>query len=63
MWGEIVSRHNASVPPTPIEGRSSQRPAASRAQGQVDVDAMWGSIVADGNKQAGLPTPIADRAR
>ena len=62
MWGEIVSRHNASVPSTPSEGRTSPRPART-PQGQVDVDAMWSSLAADLNKKAGLKTPVMDRAR
>jgi hypothetical protein len=57
IWAASAQKLNATLP------SSSPRPASRAPQGQAAADAMWSSIVADGNRQAGLRTPVADRAR
>jgi hypothetical protein len=61
MWSASATRLNAKMPSASSTSPSPR--SASRAQGQADVDSMWASLVAEGNRSAGLATPIADRAR
>jgi len=62
LWGGIVTRLNATLPPAPaLASTPSPRPARA-LQGQADADDMWSSIAADLNKQAGL-APTRSRAR
>jgi hypothetical protein len=61
LWTGIAAQRNASVPSTPVDGRTSPRHAAP--QSQASIDDMWGSIATDLNKAAGLKTPVMDRSR
>jgi pyruvate dehydrogenase E2 component (dihydrolipoamide acetyltransferase) len=60
IWAVSAQKLNATLPSS---STPSPRPASRAPQGQAAADAMWSSIVAVGNRQAGLRTPVADRAR
>jgi hypothetical protein len=63
-WSGIVAQLNASLPTsrTPIGAGRTSPAAGSVKPSQGDIAAVWSSIVADLNKQAGL-TPPARSAR
>jgi hypothetical protein len=60
IWAASAQKLNASLPSRrgPDEERRAS-PGAKQSQGEID--AMWASLVADGNKQAGLRTPSRPR--
>jgi hypothetical protein len=60
-WSALAAQLNANVPSAPASTPSPRPPRAH--QSQADVDSMWSSIAAEGNKSAGLRTPVVDRAR
>ena len=61
LWSASAEQLNASAPSAPASTPSPRPPRAH--QSQADVDSMWSSIAAEGNKSAGLRTPVVDRAR
>jgi hypothetical protein len=62
-WAGIVAGLNGSMPSSPVDGRTSQRPASRTPQGQGDIDSMWSALATGLNKKSGLKTPVMDRAR
>jgi hypothetical protein len=64
MWSGRAAQLNASAP-SALPSATPSTGSASRAapETQASIDARWASIVAEGNKRAGLKTPVVDRSR
>jgi len=64
-WASIVAQLNATLPGTqgPIGTPRALAGSGGVKPSQAATDAGWASIVADLNKQAGLTSPVRDRAR
>jgi hypothetical protein len=64
LWSGIVGKLNAALPKTqePV-GAARTSPSGGAKPTQESVDSMWAGLARNLNAEAGLSTPVQDRAR